>query len=295
MIRISKKGKFANEFPVNVANRIREISSSYTRLKSLEIEDCDQTKTFYVGEGESYTGIKSDGEEVAFKVVSQNTIGAANVSHSIGEQFNMPPESYLVKISYYTRYFMTVYRVGRNENIIEQNETLTEQVVSLAQLEQAEDTPLKIIEAPYQYKGFEKYIFVNDNEEYFVRQETWKGIVDTPISEFYTRSFAVAHLHYNGVIRRSIDNNFHTELYLMCDGFGLIDYEKAIELCFDWSHVRDASYEAFERVCDMIAKRKGYYGGFQEKIELYKSKIAFALYCGKDIVNDLYVGDVKIC
>ena len=289
-VRISKNGKFAKQFPIDVANRIREIASTYSDLGSVTIEDCDQTKQFLVSEGDKYTGIKSDGQEVGFNVVSQDTIGAANVSYYIGSKFNMPEESYLIKTERFCgRCFMTVYRIGRNENIT------IEQVSSpLKPLTQSEVYSPKIIDTPYKYVGFKHYIFIDDTGEYFVRQETMQGLVDTPIHKFYTRNFAIAYLSYNGIMRNNIDDNLFTELYLMCDGFGKIDYKEANDICFDWSHVRDASLEAFEMVCDRITEVKQYYGGFEMMIELYKSKIADALFNNKRIVSDTIIGEINL-
>lgn len=41
-------------------------------------------------------------------------------------------------------------------------------------------------------------------------------------------------------------------LYLLADGFGTIDREFAIDQCWDWSHVRDSSWEAIERMNSQI-------------------------------------------
>ena len=72
----------------------------------------DETKKFYVGEGERYTGITADGKEASFEVVSANNIGAAGLSHRIGSQFAMPAGSYLINVWYYNGYGMTVYQIS---------------------------------------------------------------------------------------------------------------------------------------------------------------------------------------
>lgn len=113
--RISKAGKFSKMFPRNVANEIRKIAEEYPNVRSVNITDVDQDYTFYVGEGYNYTGLASNGKKARFQVVSENTIGAMNVSHRIGERFSMPEGTYLVQVSYYSGYHMTVYRIGLKE------------------------------------------------------------------------------------------------------------------------------------------------------------------------------------
>jgi hypothetical protein len=111
-IRISKSGKFAKLFPKPVARRIREIASEYSNLKSLSFTTESASKRFYVGEGERYEGIFADGKSAGFETVSANTIGASGLSHAINSQFQMPEGVYLVRVSYYTRYFMDVIFIG---------------------------------------------------------------------------------------------------------------------------------------------------------------------------------------
>lgn len=42
------------------------------------------------------------------------------------------------------------------------------------------------------------------------------------------------------------------EAYLMADGFGTVDLKFAEEQCWDWSHVRDSSPDAFKRMAEFI-------------------------------------------
>ena len=108
-IRISKK--LAQAFPAQVVKKIEQVADSH-RIKSFSFETVDENKTFYVGEGESYTGIAPDGKSASFEVVSANNIGASGLSHKIGERFAMPAGSYLINVYYYTKYFMTVYKIS---------------------------------------------------------------------------------------------------------------------------------------------------------------------------------------
>lgn len=108
-IRISKSGKFGKLFPKPVADRIREIASEYSNLKSLSFSLKSASDKFYVGEGERYEGIMGNGKSVGFETVSANTIGGMGLSWRIGDSFRMPEGVYLVRVSYYTRYWMDVY------------------------------------------------------------------------------------------------------------------------------------------------------------------------------------------
>jgi hypothetical protein len=283
-LRISKNGKFAKEFPKNTANKIRSVAETYHGLKSVEIVDCTQEKTFYVGEGESYTGIKPDGQQVGFKVVSQNTIGASNLSHSIGKSFNMPPESYLIKVSYYTKYFMTIYRIGKNEACLDDE-----------QHEYKSELPEKI-SGNAEHNVFEPYIFIDDDGQIFVKQKTFEGIVDTPIDEFYERCYVVNYLYYNSERYIGITNpQLFNKIYLMCDGFGHVTHDYTVNsLCFDWSHVRDSTSVALKKAAFELAKELGQYGGIEFMIDDYKAKVEQAMFKGQETFSHFICGDIKL-
>lgn len=108
-IRISKK--LTETFPAPVVKKIQAIGEDYG-IKSFNLETVPESKTFYVAEGESYTGIAADGKTASFEVVSENNIGGAGMSHRIGERFAMPAGTYLINVYYYTKYFMTVYCIS---------------------------------------------------------------------------------------------------------------------------------------------------------------------------------------
>lgn len=109
-VRISKK-LLAQQYPQAVVNQINAIANRY-HIKSFNADIVTSNKEFYVGEGESFTGIKADGTSASFEVVSANNIGASGLSHKIGERFSMPAGTYLINVYYYTKYFMTVYTVS---------------------------------------------------------------------------------------------------------------------------------------------------------------------------------------
>lgn len=111
-VRISKSGKFSKLFPAPVAKRIREIADEYSNIKSITFTNESSSKVFYVGEGERYEGIFTNGESTGFETISANTVGGSGLSWRINDSFRMPEGVYLVRVSYYTRYFMDVIFIG---------------------------------------------------------------------------------------------------------------------------------------------------------------------------------------
>lgn len=109
-MRISKQLK--DKFPPSVVHQIQAIGDDHN-IKSFNLEEVAETKAFYVAEGDSYVGIGPDGKTAGFEVVNQNNIGAAGLSHKIGEQFKMPAGSYLLNVWYYDKYYLTMYRIGQ--------------------------------------------------------------------------------------------------------------------------------------------------------------------------------------
>lgn len=107
-IRIGKK--LNDMFPPKVAHQIMMVADDH-KIKSFNLEETPETKAFFVAEGDQYTGIGPDGKMASFEVVNQNNIGAAGLSHKIGEQFKMPADSYLLNVWYYDHYYLTVYHI----------------------------------------------------------------------------------------------------------------------------------------------------------------------------------------
>lgn len=70
------------------------------------------------------------------------------------------------------------------------------------------------------------------------------------------RDYVMERMHYDAPQRghKPMSQARWICAYLMANGFGEITLEQAQEQCWDWSHVRDSSPEAIER----IAKFLGY-------------------------------------
>lgn len=109
-IRISKQ--LNKHYPVSVVEQIKMIADRY-HIKSFKYECVTGDKKFYVGEGDTYIGIKEDGTSASFEVVASHNIGASGLSHKIGEQFSMPAGSYLINVYYYDKYYMQVFNVQK--------------------------------------------------------------------------------------------------------------------------------------------------------------------------------------
>jgi len=109
-MRISKAGVFAQTFPRPVAAVIRTQAERYN-IKSLSFSEVNADKAFSIGEGDKYTGIYPNGKAASFEAVASHNIGAANVTHRIGQRFAMPIGTYLVCVHYYGGYLMHVDRI----------------------------------------------------------------------------------------------------------------------------------------------------------------------------------------
>lgn len=105
--RISKKAYAA--FPAEVSAAIRKIADDY-HMKSLTFIAVTPAYKWWVGEGERYTLIYGE-ETRSAEVVAEHNIGAAGVLHSIGAQFQMPTGGWVLRVSYYGQYFLSVYNV----------------------------------------------------------------------------------------------------------------------------------------------------------------------------------------
>jgi hypothetical protein len=73
------------------------------------------------------------------------------------------------------------------------------------------------------------------------------------------RSKVIQFMSWSGHERHALSTEQWTAVYLLGDGFGEVSRAWAEEQCWDWSHIRDSSPEAFERMWAKIRKytRKG--------------------------------------
>lgn len=106
-VRISKKSLAA--FPAEVSERIAAIAESY-RISSMRFNRESEGFYYIAGEGERIEAVYGKNRK-AVEMVSENSLGASGVNHSIGARLDLPVGSFLIVVSYYTRYFMSVYNI----------------------------------------------------------------------------------------------------------------------------------------------------------------------------------------
>lgn len=71
------------------------------------------------------------------------------------------------------------------------------------------------------------------------------------------RSYVMEHMHRHGVFQLKLTEMQWMEVYLLGDGFGCVDKEWAQQQGWDWSHIRDSSLAAIDRMYDKIKEFVG--------------------------------------
>jgi hypothetical protein len=103
-IRLSKK--FYAALPANVAERIAAIAADY-RIASARFNAQAEGYKVYAGEGDRIEVIVGE-KRAAVEMVSENTLGASGLCHSIGDRIAPPVGSFVITVSYYGGYWMTI-------------------------------------------------------------------------------------------------------------------------------------------------------------------------------------------
>jgi hypothetical protein len=106
--RISKKS--LAEFPAPVAEAIKNISDDYG-IASMTYEPKPEGYGYYIGEGDRVQVVMNDRSK-SIQTVSESTLGAAGLFHGIGTKVTAPAGAFILVVSYYTKYFLTVYNIG---------------------------------------------------------------------------------------------------------------------------------------------------------------------------------------
>jgi len=106
--RISKK--LLQSLPEKVAATIKAVADDY-RIASFTYEAVPDGYKFYAGEGCRFWAMRGE-DTRSMRMVHEAIMGASGVSYRIGEEFSLPLGSWLIEISYYTRFWMRVYHVG---------------------------------------------------------------------------------------------------------------------------------------------------------------------------------------
>lgn len=106
-VRISKK--LYSELPTAVAEAIADKAAEY-HIKSATVT-VEPRWSLYAGEGQDITVIRNN-EKVNVKMVSEAIIGASDVSYEIGYNRPLPEGTWVVTVSYYAGYLMSVVNVA---------------------------------------------------------------------------------------------------------------------------------------------------------------------------------------
>jgi hypothetical protein len=106
--RIGRKG--LTGMPEAVQQRLREFGERF-HVASFDHQVIDARRSFPIMEGNRFCGFGADGQEASFETVTSDTIGASGVSYAIGKRFCMPVGSWLIRVQYYTRFFIEVFEV----------------------------------------------------------------------------------------------------------------------------------------------------------------------------------------
>ena len=108
-----------------------------------------------------------------------------------------------------------------------------------------------------------------------VTYETFPGeTVTVSFDSFYARAFVVQHLNWMGVYRSFLSVDQFWTAYEMCDGFGPMEamtQEERDSVGFDWSHVRDSTFETLWKVADWIANEQWHLRSIRAIIDSQKA------------------------
>lgn len=111
-VRISKK--LAREIPAEVYAAIVRMAD-HTEIKSFSYS-AKPTHKLYAGEGDRFCIIYM-GEEMSVEMVSECNVGAANVRHEIGSVVPVPAGTVVIRVGYYSGYYMEVVNVTGDREI----------------------------------------------------------------------------------------------------------------------------------------------------------------------------------
>jgi len=106
--RISKR--LLNSLPAQVAETLKAVAESYG-IGTFTYEAVPEGYKFYAGEGYRLYAVYGD-DVRHMEMVAEHNLGASGVSHRIGAEFSLPLGSWLIEVSYYTRFWMRLYHIG---------------------------------------------------------------------------------------------------------------------------------------------------------------------------------------
>lgn len=92
--------------PQKVAERVEALAVEY-RIKSATVLVYQHGWKLYAGEGDRFEFIMGE-ETASVEMVHSNTVGAAGLAHDIGTIKTPPVGAWIIRIHYYTKYWMDI-------------------------------------------------------------------------------------------------------------------------------------------------------------------------------------------
>lgn len=113
-MRLIKKRRIAGpllrELPPIVSEQVRMIARDY-QIKSTEIKTVLEGWVLHAGEGDRITAILGDRVQLV-EIAGEASLGAANICHDIGGKVVPPIGTWIIRVHYYHKYWMTITNVG---------------------------------------------------------------------------------------------------------------------------------------------------------------------------------------
>lgn len=105
--RISKKSMTA--LPAAVAEAVRDIQDGHPNIKSFTFHAVTPSHEFRPWENETWTVVMAD-DQRSIETAAEHRMGASG-QYDFGGAFKAPVGAFVLRISYYTRYFLDIYNV----------------------------------------------------------------------------------------------------------------------------------------------------------------------------------------
>jgi hypothetical protein len=110
-IRISKK--LLKELPTMVAEKVKRLADGYG-IKSTTIESKPEGYKVYPREGDRVEMVYGENSQ-GIEFFTENSVGASGVSYNLSGHTEPPAGTWVIRVSYYTKYWMDIVNVGQRQ------------------------------------------------------------------------------------------------------------------------------------------------------------------------------------
>lgn len=117
IVKVKKRiaNPLLSQLPPLVAKKVKELAEDYS-IKSATLLTYPERWKMHAGEGERFVVFL--GEEMqSVEMVHSNTVGAAGLCYDIGSTAVPPAGAWIIRIHYYTRYWMDIVNIVHKELI----------------------------------------------------------------------------------------------------------------------------------------------------------------------------------